>query len=138
MYCDNCKGKGCYDCLSDDEQNIMYDIVMDKPVYDRIKYGCDCYMCNTPYAANCYEVSLYYNLKGKYKKIAEEVEKIKKQIRIDDNWRKLKTNFMCFVVFKKLFDHVKNERYKPGNKGYIEAKMRFEDQNTSSEYFQYK
>ena len=81
----NCRNKDlkcCSICLSDDEQDIMYDKVMNKAVCDRIKDGCECYMCNDKESCTCIDLSIFYKIGGRYRQnlIDKEIEAIKKKI----------------------------------------------------------
>lgn len=143
MSCNNNCGN-CYDCLSEDEITRIYYIVIDIPVYDRIKYkncygrlGNDdvlkkynnkCFMCNDHNSCKCIELSLFYKHCGRYNRdlIDADIEKIKKQIKYD-NRQLFRRYILCVVKFRKLYDNVMEERYKPPyGKGYIESKINFE------------
>ena len=84
-YCKDKKLKCCSGCLTDDEQDQMYVDVMNIPVKDRIREGCDCYMCNDKDSCRCIDLSLWNQIGGKYKQdlINKEINKIKKEIEED-------------------------------------------------------
>ena len=66
--------------------NKQYDKVMNISIYNRIKYGCTCYMCNDIDSCTCIQLSLFYKF-GRYRRniIDLEILKIKKQIEADND-----------------------------------------------------
>ena len=122
---------------------------MNISIYDRIKYGCNCYMCNDERSASCIELSALYRI-GSYDTsmgfdpVFQEIKKIRQQIK-KDSLKLFKTYLLCLYKFNRLYESVIEKRYSPPNgKGYIECKNRFEkiyimdEDDVSSEYFQYK
>ena len=156
MSCNNCGN--CYGCLSDSELSYNYNKVMSRSIYDRIKFRCNCYMCNDLRSASCIEVSLM-NKDFNFDLINEEICKIRKQIK-KDNKSLIRRYILCLIKFNSLYENVLRIRYKPPfGKGYIEAKNNFEklryinsdimdsdimdsdimdSENACGEYFQHK
>ena len=126
MYCDNCRN--CYDCLSDHDLKRKYDEVMSISVYNRIKYGCNCYMCNDYDSCTCIELTLFYKQGGGYNQevINDEIEKIKKQIKYD-NRRLFRRYILCVIKVRQLYNNViENNFTPPYGKGYLDSKIHFE------------
>lgn len=141
MSCNNYRN--CYDCLTDSELSYNYNKVMSIPIYDRIKFGCNCYMCNDARSASCVEVSLM-NKELNFEIVNEEILKIRQQIK-KDNKALFRRYILCLIKFNKLYENVLKIRYKPPfGKGYIESKTGFEKltyihlDECGGEYFQYK
>jgi len=140
MSCNNCRN--CHDCLTDSELSYNYNKVMSIPIYDRIKFGCNCYMCNDTRSASCIELSLM-NKDFNFEIVNEEIFKIRQQIK-KDNKALFRRYILCLIKFNKLYENVLKIRYTPPfGKGYIEAKTRFEklryiNLDECGEYFQYK
>lgn len=148
MSCNNCRN--CYYCLSNVELARIYDEVMNIPLYDRIKFGCNCYMCNDDRSASCIEIELM-NSDFNFETIRNEIDLIKQQIK-RDNKTLLRIYILCLFRFNKLYEEVIHRRYTPPNgKGYLESKKRFDnlryintenvlekDDDICAEYFQYK
>jgi len=129
MSCNNCGN--CYSCLTEDEIFYIYNKVMNTSIYDRIKFGCNCFMCNDKTSASCIELSIirrvgFYDSLVGFQVVSREINKIKKQIK--ENSRKLfRTYLLCACKLIKIYEKVLEKRYKPPyGKGYIEAKLNFE------------
>lgn len=131
--CINKELKSCYGCLNYDELEIQYDKVMRKSIYERIKYGCGCYMCNDSESCNCYQLSLFYENDGRYdEKIEQKVQQIRRKIK-SDNFRLFRTYLLCINKLNKLYETIVEKRFRPEGNGYIEVKLRFEKSVSSIE-----
>lgn len=145
----SCDCGNCYFCADGNETSYQFNKVMNISVYNRIKFGCNCYMCNDPRSASCIEISLL-NEDMDFDIVNEKIRKIKLQIKTD-NKKIIRKYILCLVKFNSLYNDTIEKRYSPpfGN-GYIEAKKNFEkniymndneyidSENMCAEYYQYK
>ena len=115
--------KCCHQCLNNNERSIMYRKIMEKTIYNRVKYGCKCYMCNDITSCSCIELSLFYENNGSYNDelIKMEIKKIKKQVK-KDNHTIFRKYILCLLKFNQLFENIIEKRYRPGGEGYYETK----------------
>jgi len=113
--------------MTNDEEEEEYDRIMKIPIYDRIKYGCNCYMCVDTTSASCMEVELFLKF-GSYNAniINQEIKNIKKKIKID-NYQLFKRYMLCLQKFNQLYEKTIEKRYRPGGEGYLETKKDFEN-----------
>lgn len=121
MSCQN-----CFRCLNREELERRFENSMNISLYNKIKFGCNCYMCNDKTSASCVEIILFYR-EGQWTPnlIEEEIKEIKKQIK-KDNHRLFLRYLLCTFRFNELYKTVIEKRFAPGGKGYLEAKQNFE------------